>query len=150
MPSTDGADYPYFPQLLDADGSYFPQMVVVQKYLPPYTNSYFQLQTVGTNATAFAAMGDPQEISDGFSIECWGVGAYRQVKEAIGKESTHGYVILRVPDLDDHTGSTGRSYLIRFYEAQMGRVYPRRDGAVEVFSADISGPVEIHGSEAYP
>jgi hypothetical protein len=149
MPSTDGADYPYFPQLLDADGSYFPQMVVVQKYLPPYTNSFFVTQTVGTNETAFTSMGDPQEISDGFSIECWGVGAYRQLKEAIGKEETHGFVILRVPDLDDLSGATGDSYLIRFYEAQMSRMYPRRKGAVQVFTADISGPIEIHGHETY-
>lgn len=147
MTSVDGANYPYWPQLLNADGSYFSAMVYVGNYLPPYESSYFQIQQVGTNATAFAAIGDPQTISDGFSIQCWSAAAYKEVKEGIGKESTHGFFVLRVPDLAD--ASNGDSYLIRFYEAQMSRMYPRRQGAVQVFSADISGPIEIHGHETY-
>lgn len=147
MPSTNGSDYPHLPQLLKHDGTYFSQMVYVRNYLPPYDASYFQLQTVGTNETAFTAIGDTQKVSDGFSIEAWGTGAYKEVKEAIGKEETHGYFVLRVPSLSNP--STGDSYLIRFYEAQMSRVYPRREGFVQVFQADISGPIEVHGHEAY-
>lgn len=147
MPSMDGADNTHVPQLLKADGSYFSALVYVRNYLPPYTASYFQVQPVGTNATAFAAVGDPQDVIDGFTIEVFGAGAYREVKEAIGKESTHGYMILRVPDISDTT--SGDSYLIRFYEAQMGRLYPRRDGYVQIFSADVSGPIEVHGHETY-
>ena len=42
---------------------------------------------VGTNAIAFANIGDAQDYIDSFTIECWGAGAYREVKEAIAKES---------------------------------------------------------------
>ena len=52
--------------------------------------------------------------------------AYRQVKENIGKESTHGYFVLRVPNLGN--SAEGDSYLIRFYEANMSRVYSEAAG----------------------
>ena len=126
MPSTDGSDYPPAAQLLDAEGEYFSAAVIVKRLLPVYTRQYAETVMVGTNAIAFANIGDGQDYIDSFTIECWGRVAYREVKENIGKESTHGYFILRVPDLA--SPSTGDSYLIRFYEANMSPVYDRREG----------------------
>ena len=146
MPSIDGADYPHVAQLLDAEGEYFSAMVAVQKLLPVYTRQYSEAVMVGTNAVAFANIGDGQDYIDSFTIECWGRGAYREVKEAIALEATHGYFTLRVPSMTNP--EEGDLYLVRFYEANMGWMYPRRDGVAQVFPADIEN-IEVHGHETY-
>lgn len=148
MPSTDGADYPYLPQLLQADGSYFAALVYVRNYLPPYPRTFPEPVALGTNATAFAAVGDPQNYIDTMTIEIWGAGAYIEVKGALANEETQGLFVLRVPELTDLTGATGDSYLIRFYEAQFSRLYPRRNSFVQVFPADVEN-VEVLGHETY-
>lgn len=147
MPSTNGADYPHLPQLLQADGDYFAALVYVHNYLPPYDRSYSEQVQLGNNATSFAVVGDDQTYIDSFTIEAWGAGAYREVKEALNREETNGLFVLRVPNLGSSTA--GDSYLIRFYEANMGRMYPRRDGYVQIFGADVEN-IEVLGHEAYP
>ena len=122
MTSIDGADYPHFPQLLDAEGEYFSAMVVVQRLLPVYTRQYSEAVMVGTNAIAFANIGDGQDYIDSFSIECWSTGAYRDVKEAIAL-GIHPR-LFRLACAKSGGSQEGDSYLIRFYEANMSPVYP--------------------------
>ena len=92
--STDGADYPHAAQLLVDASTYFSAMVVVKNLLPVYTRQYSETVMVGTNAVAFANIGDGQNYIDSFTIECWGAGAYREVKEGIALESSAGQFVL--------------------------------------------------------
>jgi hypothetical protein len=66
----------------------------------------------------------------------------------VGKESTQGLFTLRVPDLSDTAGATGDLYLVRFYEAQLARLYPRRQGFAQIFQGPVEN-VEVHGHETY-
>jgi hypothetical protein len=68
MPSTDGADYPYFPQILKANGDYYSAMVYVRDYHPPYTRNFFETVTVGTNQMAFASIGDSRDYIDSMTL----------------------------------------------------------------------------------
>src|SRR5215207_4211823 len=135
MPSTDGSDYLYIPQILKANGDYFPQAVIVQNIQPVYTRQYSEVVVLGTNATAFANIGDGQDYIDSFTIFCFGDGAYREVKENIAKESTNGIFTLRWPTRGASSG--GDAYSIRFFEATFSRVWPRRQGVPQIYSADV-------------
>ena len=143
--STDGNDYVYLPQLLKAGGGYFPAMVYVRNFLEPYQRNFPEVTVMANNFAAMAVMGDPQNYIDSLTLEAWGPAAYKEVKAAIGDPSTNGLFTLRIPDVASVPGSaSGDTYLIRFYEADFSRTYPRRQGFPQVFTADIEN-VEVHG-----
>jgi len=146
MPSTDGSDYLRLPQLLKTNGDYFSAIVVVQKYLPPYTHNYRESVTLGNNATGRTVVGDSWNASDGFAIEVWGAGTYIELSEDAWAVETNGILTLRVPSISD--SSEGDLYSVIIDIPPMSRLYPRREGGVQVFTVDVEN-VEVLGHETY-
>ena len=133
------------PQLLNSGGAYFSSAVIVQNYLPPYERDYYESVIVGDNQLARTWVGDPQNYSDGFSIEVWGAGAYIEVMEASRARATNGILTLRVPAL---SASGGDEYSVIFDMPPMSRAVPRREGYIQVFTVDVEN-VKVIGHQAY-
>lgn len=146
MPNTDGSDYTYLPQILKSNGDYFSAMVYVRDYLPPYTHRYIEEVVLGDNALARTVVGDSWNQADSATLEVWGAGAYVQVSEAATAPATNGILTLRVPDLADPSG--GDAYSVTMVIPPMSRVYPRRQGSVQVFTVGVEG-IRILGHETY-
>jgi hypothetical protein len=138
---TAGSDYPYAPQLLKHDGSDFLAMVYVKDYHPPYSKSYKESTLLASGATARTWIGDPQLVIDSFTVEAWGAGAYQELMNASNDPETNGILTLSVPALG---GTGGEQYSIICEIPPMDKLYPRREGGVQVFTAGVEN-IEVLG-----
>jgi hypothetical protein len=122
------------PMLLKADGSPYAGVTYVRNYVPGHQKKFPEITLYADNRQGFALMGNSQGYIPSFTIECWSVGARQGVRNDIANPENEGKFMLEVPDLE---GGGIERHLVRFFEADFSRIYPRRAGFIEVFSADI-------------
>lgn len=123
------------PMLLKADGSNYDGVTYVRQLLHPYERRFPEITQLANNDEAWANVGNSQEYIDGFTVECWTVGAMQGVKNDIANPANEGKFILEIPPKGT-SGSVVR-HTIRFFEATFAPTYLRREGFPDVFTADI-------------
>jgi len=122
------------PMLLKADGSAFGGVAYVRNFVPGFQKKFPEITLYADNRQGFALMGNSQGYIPRFTIECWGVNTLQGVLNDIANPENEGKFTLEVPDLE---GGAAERHQVRFFEADFSRVYPRRAGYTQVFSADI-------------
>ncbi len=122
------------PMLLKSDGSAYAGMTYVRNLVISHQKRFPEIIQLADNNDAFSNIGGSKEYIDSFTVEAWTTGAAQGIKNDIANEINQGLFILEVPSI---TTTTTTRYLIRFYEAAVTRLYPRRAGYPDVLSADI-------------